>query len=34
MLYALKIEKHMYTKIDFNQEDLPPITWLNKLISN
>lgn len=26
MLYALEIvEKHMYTKIDFNQEDLPPV---------
>lgn len=26
MLYALEIvEKHMYIKIDFNQEDLPPV---------
>lgn len=37
MLYALEIvEKHIYTKMDFSQEDLPPVMWLNnlKLISD
>lgn len=35
MLYALEVlEKYMYTKTDFNKEDLSTIMWLNKLISS